>query len=98
MANKKQGFAAVSYFDKQVSPDQPINKYAAKWAADDLIDSYGYDTLRDMIDYYAVHGMNKSWNNFCYNAAKVFKNMMDERDDKRRRAFQKQKAESWLEE
>ena len=96
----KERHTILSYFEKTCwsdgSPVPPINKYQAAWAASDLIQSYGFDTLKEMIDYYALHSQSASWKNFAYGADKVYNNMIEEAEDEKIRRKQKRAAQIWI--
>ena len=55
MADKQQRFALMSIFKKRLKEKnlrQDMNLYSQQWAADALIESYGYDQCLNIIDYY----------------------------------------------
>ena len=57
MADKKLRFAILSRFKKKLeesNKSQDINIYSQQWAADAMIESYGYDKCIEIIDYYFI--------------------------------------------
>ena len=74
-----------------------INRNIEKWAANDLLDSYGMDACKQIIDRYFVVNSTPEWNNFTYNAQKVYDTMLAEEADKKQRKIMQKQAEEWIE-
>ena len=94
--------AIVAYFQKRYvdwsgGQKHMVNMNREKWAAGDLIDSYGYDQVIKMIDYYYDHSITKSWRNFCNKAQAVYDNMESDAADAEARRVMKQRAKDWNE-
>lgn len=101
MADKKQRFAIISRFEKNAKDKgifhQPINKYSQQWAADAMIESYGYENSLDIVDYYFIVSASPEWNWLAYNSEKLLQSKQSEEEDKRLRARLRQGAKKWLE-
>lgn len=100
MAEKKFRFAILTKFKKRLSErgiNSDINIYSQQWAADAMIESYGYDETIDAIDYYFSISSSPDWNWFAYNSEKVIQSKRSEEEDKRVRAKLRAKAKEWLE-
>jgi len=101
MADKKQRFALISKFEKNARQKgvilQPINKYSQQWAADAMIESYGYDECLDIIDYYFAVSASPDWSWFAYNSERLVQSRNAEEEDKILRARLRQGAKKWLE-
>ncbi len=101
MVDRKVKFAILSYFQKQYSAKTggetlTINKYSAQWDADALVESYGADTLKRMIDRYFQLRDHPSWKGFCRDAGKVLDGMSAEAADLSERRIIKQKVKEWM--
>ena len=99
MADKKLRFALLTKFKKNLSvigKSQDINIYAQQWAADAMIESYGYDSCIDIIDYYFKVSESPDWTWLSYNSEKVLQSMRLEREDNELRAKLREGAKRWL--
>lgn len=101
MADKQQRYALISYFKKiakeRSAPLQPINIHSQQWAADALIESYGYDECKDLVDYYFIVSASPDWTWFAYNSDKLLQSKSAEEEDRKLRALLRQGAKKWLE-
>ena len=101
MADKKQRFAIISKFEKLArergSPIAPINKYSQQWAADAMIESYGYENCLEIIDYYFNISASPDWNWLAYNSEKLVQSKTAENEDRILRARLREGAKKWLE-
>lgn len=100
MADKKFRFAILTRFKKRLSERgmySDINIYSQQWAADAMIESYGYDETLDAIEYYFSVSSSPDWTWFTYNSDKVIQSKRAEEEDKRVRAKMRAKAKEWLE-
>lgn len=101
MADKKQRFAIISKFEK-LAKDRgisisPINKYSQQWAADAMIESYGYDRSMEILDYYFSVSASPDWGWLAYNSEKLVQSKSLEEEDRILRAKLRQGAKKWLE-
>lgn len=99
MADKKLRFALISHFQKRLAlkgSKATINSFAQQWAADALIDSYGYDRCTSAIDYYVRVNQNPDWTWFTYNIDKVIVAEDEAAKDEFLRAQRRKKAKEWL--
>lgn len=100
MADKKQRFAILSRFQKHLKErriNADINIYSQQWAADAMIESYGYEETLDAIEYYFSVSASPDWNWFAYNSEKVIQSKRSDEEDKIIRAMLRKQAKSWLE-
>ena len=102
MVDRKIKFSILSYFQKRYKEKtgRPvmINKYAAQWDADALVESYGADDIKAMIDRYLQFSSNPSWKGFCRDSHKVFDAIAIEAMDREERSLIKKKVGEWLNE
>lgn len=101
MVTAKQKHTVINYFQKKYvnwsgGQRHMVNLNKEKWASGDLIDSYGYEYVFKMIDYYFQHGTTKSWRNFCNRAQAVYDNMEADAADAEARRVAKQRAQEWM--
>ena len=85
MADKKLRFAILSRFKKKLeesNKSQDINIYSQQWAADAMIESYGYDKCIEIIDYYFIVSSSPDWTWFSYNSEKVLQSKRLEDEDR----------------
>lgn len=100
MVSNKEIHGLIGYYENTMraynNGFEKVNRYKAKWAATDLIESYGYDVVKSMIDYYGMHSQVATWDHFTKNSDKVHANMMAERQDFLHRDEQKKIAIQWI--
>jgi len=100
MVSNKEIHGLIGYYEKTMQAYgngvEKVNRYKAKWAATDLIESYGYDVVKMMIDYYGKHSQVISWDHFAKNSDKVYANMIREEEDIVHRNVQKEIAIQWI--
>lgn len=96
----QQGVAMIKKFQGKLKAkfveDYQINILTEKFKAYELVDSFGVDQVKQMIDYYFYVQQNPSWAHFVKNSSKVRKAMFDQiRDMETRKELAKQSRE-WL--
>ena len=100
MADRKIKFAFLSFFSKRyqevMGQKLVINKYAAQWDADALLESYPEPVLKDMVNRYFSLSDHPSWKGFCRDAQKVLDGMTAEDNDLSERALIKKRAKEWM--
>lgn len=99
MADKKLRFALMNKYKKRlldIGKNSDMNMFAQQWAADALIDSFGYDTCLEAIDYYIKINSSPDWQWLTYNMDKVIQSMRMEQDDLKIRAALREGAKKWL--
>ena len=98
-------FALLSYYAskyKERYGKQPnINKYKEKWAASDILQDFGFDEAKTIIDYYFTlskegHPLNWMFNNFDKLKDTVNANAIDKKLRAERRAELAKLREEWL--
>jgi len=99
LADKKLRFAILSQFKKRliakgIAPN--INDFKEQWAADALIESYGYDNCLDALDYYIRINDAPNWSWFSYNIDKVVAAMEARDEDDRIRQLLRKRAKEWV--
>lgn len=100
MADKKQRFAILTRFKKYLSErglSSDINIYSQQWAAEAMIESYGYQETLDAIEYYFRISASPDWTWFSYNSEKVIQSKRLEEEDNIIRAKLRDGARKWLE-
>lgn len=101
MADKKQRFAIISKFEKLARQKgfsiQPINKYSQQWAADAMIESYGYEQSLEIVDYYFSVSASPDWSWLAYNSERLVQSKVSEEEDRMLRARLREGAKKWLE-
>lgn len=101
MADRNLRFGLISRFEKNAKTKglliRPINKHHQQWAAESMIESYGYDECIKIIDYYFNVSNSPDWNWLVYNSEKILQSKKIEQDDKELRARLRQGAKKWLE-
>jgi len=101
MADKKQRYAIINYFKKTAKeygiPIKPINIHSQQWAAEAMIESYGYDECLSIIDYYFYITETPDWSWLTYNSEKLVQSKLAEEEDREMRRVLRQKAKKWLE-
>lgn len=98
-------FALLSHYSieyqKKYGKPPNINKYKEKWAASSIIDDYGFDSAKEIIEYYFTlykdgHPIGWLFNNFD----KVSDGLNDKRKDEALRAERRREMaklrEEWL--
>lgn len=100
MAERKDRMALLgvySKYHKERYKQQPsLNKYAEQWAADAIIESYGFGTCCDLLEYYFKVSQNPNWSFFAYNADKIWQAKIDKEKDDFERLQRRKKAKDWL--
>jgi len=97
----KLGHSLISYFSSSYKSHYGsiplINKNTAKWAARDIIDSFGFDECKDAVDwYFYVKETGHDWNWYVSNVEKLIAARKDKEIDDRIRRINRQKAKAWL--
>ena len=104
MADAKSRRDFMDYFKRKYEvrwgPRRPflINRNVEKWAANDLIDSYGNEGCRKLVDRYFKVSERPEWKSFTYNAQKVYDAMLTEEADEKRRKTLNDQARKWIKE
>lgn len=101
MSDRKDKFAVLSYFQKRYKDtlngqNLVINKYTAQWDADALIDSYGIQMTKQLIDRYFSLSEHPSWKGFARDAQKIYNAMVVEWEDEQSRKLMRQKVRTWM--
>ena len=100
MADRKMRFALVVYFEKSqtkiTGSKIPINRYSGQWDADAILESYGMDTSKALVDRYFKISSAPTWKRFVNSADKVYTDLKAEIEDKRQRRLMKDNMNSLL--
>jgi hypothetical protein len=95
MAERKFRYALLGYFDKaylkRTGKRHILNKYKAEWAADAMVESYGIDLCKQLVDRYMTIAEVPTWNWFVGNSEKILKNWQDEQEDQEQRQRNREK-------
>lgn len=102
MADRKQRFGLVAYFEKvqktKYGTKVAINRYSGQWDADAILESYGIDDAKKLVDRYFEIAVDPSWKRFVNTAEKVYAEWTAENEDKRQRKIMRDRMEAWLRE
>ena len=97
----QQGDAIINYYIskyKQAHDQKPmINKNTAKWAARDIVDSFGFAECKNAIDwYFSVKETGHDWIWYTNNVEKLIIARRDKEQDDYNRKIGRMKARQWL--
>ena len=101
-SERRDTFALLSRYNKlylqRYEKESGINMHAEQWASGNLIKSYKLQLCYDLLDYYFTVSEYPNWNDFAYNAGKIFKARLDKEKDDKERAERRRMAKEWLSE
>ena len=63
MAERKMRYAVLTYYEQY---QKVGNKARYQWDADNLLESYSYEEIKSVIDYYFKVSRNPSWATLVY--------------------------------
>jgi hypothetical protein len=91
----------ISYYSLKYSSvygNKPlINKNTAKWAARDLVESFGFDECQKAVDwYFHVKDRGHDWSWFTLNMEKLYQARKDKERDDQERKINRSRARAWL--
>lgn len=97
----KEGNELITYFVAKYQAhynERPlINRNTAKWAARDLVESFGVDSCLQSIDwYFYVKQDGHSWNWFANNMEKLYTARIEKIKDDQQRKTNRARARAWL--
>lgn len=95
MAERKMRYAVLTYFEK-VGNANIGNKAKLQWDADGLLESYSYDQISKVIDYYFMIGSPPTWTKFLYGFDEYRKALIDKALDTQARKRNLAKMKEWL--
>lgn len=100
MAKRQERFALLGYFEKiekrKRGAAAPINKHVGQWESDALIESYGIDVCKQLIDRFFMVSANPKWKTFVYNAEKLYNDSIAEKEDREHRALINKRMKEWM--
>jgi hypothetical protein len=80
MATNKEPYILLTIYmalyEQKYGKKPRINKYKEKWAMQDVLDSIGFDSAKDVLNYYFRTGKNGHPLNFFYNNFDRLEDMM----------------------
>lgn len=99
----KQGNSLIGYFvssyQKNNLTKPLVNRNTAKWAARDIIESFGYDECKRAIDwYFYVKDSGHDWNWYANNVEKLISARHENEEDAKIRRENRKRARAWLNE
>lgn len=94
MADPKQGTALMNAFAQQTNAPR-FNRAIAKWAARELIDSYGLPDCMTAVAWYSSISSSPTWEDFVRVAGKCVERARQHDADIRRRAKNRALANEW---
>lgn len=97
----KLGHSLISYYiaayKDRYQSNPMINKNTAKWAARDIVDSFGFEECKDAVDwYFYVKPVGHDWNWYVSNVEKLIIARKEKEIDDRMRQENRQRARAWL--
>jgi hypothetical protein len=97
----KEGNELINYFtvkyQDQYKTRPIINRNTAKWAARDLVDSFGINECLHAVDwYFYVKQEGHSWNWFVNNMEKLYNARFEKLKDDEQRKVNRARARAWL--
>lgn len=102
MADRKERFGLVSYFEKMeqkyTGRKTTINRYSGQWDADAIVESYGLSLAKELVNRYLKVAVNPTWKRFVNNADRVYDEMEQEKRDREQRKIMRARVEEWLKE
>lgn len=101
MTDIQLGHSLISYYvaayKNRYKVNPMINKNTAKWAARDIIDSFGFDACKDAVDwYFYVKDSGHEWSWYVSNVEKLIVARKEKEIDDRMRQENRQRARAWL--
>ena len=93
MAERKMRYAVLSYYEKYQSVG---NKARYQWDADNLLESYSYEEIKSVIDYYFKVSKHPSWSTLVYGFDEYRSAMYDVARDAEMRRKNRAKLKEWL--
>lgn len=97
MADRKMRYAVLTHFENRAGT-RVGNKAKFQWDADGLLESYTYEEIKDVIDYYFNVGSAPVWKNFLYKFDEYKKAMADAERDRIARKRNLKKMMEWMSE
>lgn len=97
MAERKTRYAVLTYFEK-IGGASVGNKARLQWDADGLLESYPYEEIKQVIDYFFRISRNRTWTRFLYGFDDYRNAMMEASADATWRAYNREKLRDWLDE
>ena len=74
-----------------------LNRHKEQWPARDLVESFGLDTVLDLIEYYvSIAPDTPKWETFKWRADDLLTQKNAEEQDQTERAENRKKARAWL--
>ena len=99
----KQGNSLIGYFvssyEKNNFAKPLVNRNTAKWAARDIIESFGYDECKGAVDwYFRVKESGHDWNWYANNVERLISARQEHERDAIIRRENRKRAKAWLNE
>lgn len=95
VATPKQGTDLMAEFAKACPSAPRFNRAVEKWAARDLVDSYGVDLCKQAMLWYASTAVAPTWKGFVYGADKCVKESSMYKQDLVKRKSNRKVAMEW---
>lgn len=99
----KQGNSLIGYFvstyEKNHLKKPIVNRNTAKWAARDIIESFGIEECKKAIDwYFYVKDSGHDWAWYANNVDKLIVARRNQEEDNKIRKHNRERAKAWLNE
>jgi hypothetical protein len=85
----------MNFFAKSCPNAPKFNRAIEKWAARDMVDSYGFATCKEAVVWYSNTAVSPTWKGFVYAADKCVKEMSIYKDDVKQRKRNRKIAQKW---
>lgn len=95
MASAQQSNALMTFFSNECGNAPKFNRATAKWAARDLIDSYGFDTCKAAVLWYAKVSKRQDWQHFVKIADDCVRESSLAKEDRVKRSKYRAIANEW---
>ena len=87
----------ISHYTSRYEAKPLINKNTAKWAARDIVDSFGLEDCKKAVDwYFSVKQSGHDWSWYCNNVERLIVARKDKEQDDYQRKITRMRAKQWL--
>lgn len=98
----KQAHTLLSYYEllfkRKYGRAPRLNRYTAKWAMVDVVDAVGYDSTKDLLDYFFNVDMSHEFMQFIYNYDGFTEAIEEQKADEESRRLIREKTKRRVEE
>ena len=95
MAERKMRYAVLTHFERY---QKVGNKARYQWDADNLLESYSYEEIKKVIDYFFVVSRAPTWSTLVYNFDEYRSQMYERQKDIEHRKKNLERMKAWMNE